>query len=129
MNAALRTGIYTLGKTVTGLSATNLFYRDAKHTQESSFCVFWGVTNTQFIDSGTQFEIDNVQFDFFGTNLSSLETIVLAFKTMFDYTSSLTVTGYTVMSVTRSLERPAQKFDKVWQISLEYEIITSKSRS
>lgn len=129
MTSALRTGIYTLGKTVTGLSATNFFFDEAKHTQSGQYCIFFSVDNFYTWDSGAVFETDNIQFNFYGSNLANLETLVTNFQTVFDFgKDSLTVTGYSVISLTRnSISRPV-KVDKIWQIILEYRVETQKAR-
>ena len=127
MNSALRSGIYYLGKTVTGLDTTNFFYGDAKHSQQSSYCIFYGIDNPFDFDSGSQFEVDHVQFSFFGTVLSTLETLAENFQAVFDF-GTLTVSGYSFIGMKRTLSLPARKTDKVWQIILEYEIETQKSR-
>lgn len=129
MNSALRAGIYTLGKTVTGLSASNLYYENAKHSQQSLYCVFFGVDEDFQFDSGAQHEVSNVQFTFYGTNLANLETQVTNFRTVFDFTTSLSVSGYTVIEVRRTITIPPRKFDGMWQIVLEYRFEIQKARS
>lgn len=129
MNSALRTGIYTLGKTVTGLSATNFFHGKAKDSQSGNYCIYFSIDNPHSWDSASKFEVDNVQFTFHGTTLSTLETLVTNFKTVFDFgKASLTVTGYSVISLTRNFIRGPEQFGKVWQIILEYRIETQIAR-
>ena len=128
MQGNLIKAIKTLGITVIGLSATNLFLDKAKDNQTGQYCVFFPVNDDPAIDSGTQFEHEYVQFDFYGTNLSNLDTLVSNFKTVFDFTDSLSVTGYTVIEVRRIRERGPRKFGDVWQINLEYFIQLEKSR-
>ena len=130
MDKALSAGIYTLGLTVTGLSSTNFSYLEEKHSKTGNYCVFFGVINPFSWDSAAQFEVDFVQFSFRGTNLSTLETLVNNFKAVFDFAkSSLTVSGYSVISCTRVNTKPATPFGDTYQIILEYRIETQKARS
>jgi hypothetical protein len=130
MNSALRTAIYTLGKTVTGLSSSNFYHVQAKQGDSLPYCVFQGIDADFDYDSGTQQENSRVQFSFFGTTLSTLETIANNFKTKFDFgETSLTVSGYSVLRIDRTLDLPPRKENKVWQIILEYEFQLTKSRS
>lgn len=129
MQPELRTGLYTLGKTVSGLSASNFFYGKTKHSLTGNYCTFFGVDDTHSFDSAYQFELVNVQFTFYGTVLSTLETLVSSFKDVFDFgTADLTASGYGVVKLMRTISVPPQRFENVWQIVLEYSVETEKTR-
>ena len=130
MDSALRTGIYTLGKTVTGLDASNFFYGRASHAHPGSYCVFLGIDNPLSFDSGYLHEMNYVQFKFYGEVLATIETLVTNFITVFDFgRSSLSVSGYNVIQVVRIRRRPPRLFGKIWQVDLEYRIEIQKARS
>lgn len=130
MDTALKTGIITLAETVTGLDSTNLFYSAATHSKSYPYCVFFGVDNAHSYDGGTQSETYHVQFTFYWTSASALSTTVEDFKSKFDLLpSSLTVAGYSVIDIRRSLHIPAQMTpENVWQEILEYSIEINKAR-
>jgi hypothetical protein len=128
----LRTGIQTLGQTVTGLSASNFRYGQQRRTQSGQHCFYFGVDNTFEFDSVDGLDRVNVQFTFWGAKLSSLETLVENFKAVFDFTDSLSVEDYNVLEVRRNLSVPAQRFTTgtktTWQIIMEYQFIINKTR-
>lgn len=131
MISALQTGITTLARTVSGLSSSNLFYYEAKHGSSLPYCVFQDITPGEFdYDSLNQFDKTYVQFSFFGTTLSALQTMIASFKSIFDFgESSLTVTGYSVIRIDRINEYTPSKENKVWQLILEYSFEIQKARS
>jgi hypothetical protein len=134
MNGYLRQGIYNLGLQVTGLSSSNFFFEEMKQSASKPYCVFSPITSPLDFDSGAEFENEYVQFSFFadeaGSNLSSLETIVEAFKNVFDFGEKfLGVQNFKVISCIREFVRGPVKVDRVWQVDIQYKIIISKLRS
>jgi len=129
MNQAVREGIYTLAATATGLSSSNLYYAKAPEGKTGIYCVFYGIDDTLEFDSTTQDNISNIQFSFFGTNLTSLETVVESFKGIFDFgEASLAVTGWGTLRLRGMLSIPAQRIDDVYRVILEYEVRVDKAR-
>lgn len=130
MIPALRKGIYTLATTATGLDSTNVYYGKAPEAKTGIFCVFYGITDELDFDSGYKDEITSVQFSFFGTNLTSLETVVESFKSVMDFGyDSLTVSGWTIVDLRREISIPAQRVEDVYQVIMQYRFRIDKSRS
>jgi hypothetical protein len=125
---ALRAGIYTLGKTVSGLDATNLYYGKAKQDQNSPYCVFFGVGNPTTLDSGDEIEKDRIQFDFYGTNLTTLETLVASHKAVFNRSVSLSIANYILIDCRLIFERQPLWEEEYWRISHDYLMQTTKAR-
>lgn len=129
MNNALRDAIYTTGKTVTGLSATNFRHNNVPQETAYPYCVFKGLVNPISRDSATDFEENHVQFSFYGDVVASIDTLAIALQIKFDYgKANLSVSGYTITKCLREFTIPARKIDNVWQIDLQYNIGISKSR-
>jgi hypothetical protein len=131
MVSALRTGIYNAAITVTGLSATNFYYSEAKQDATLPYCVLSVISNPLSWCSNNVYEEDYFQFSLYGTTLSALETIEEAIKTKFDFGhANITVSGYTVilcfrMGTPRKVKLPDSD---VWQIVIEYKTRISKGR-
>jgi len=130
MNSALRTGIYNLGVTVTGLSATNFYYGEAEQNTKHPYCVFSPIGNPVSWCSNNIYEEDYFQFALYGKSLSELETLEAAIIAKFDFTASLSVSGYTVIlcfrqGTTRKVKLPDSD---IWQVVIEYKSRISKGR-
>ena len=129
MISQLRTALYTTGKTVTGLNATNYYFEMAKQGNDYPYCVFYEIASPRDFDSGSKFEICVVQFSIYGKTLSSLETLSNNFKSVFDFgKDNLSVSGYDVITCIQQNEIGPSKFEKTWQIALEYRVELQKSR-
>ena len=126
----LRTALYVTGKTVTGLSATNLFHLEAKQNTAMPYCVFKDVATPRDFDSGSSFETAVVQFSLFNRSLGAIETISTALQAVFDFgKDDLSVTGYDVVTcrqLTGPLSIPIPTGGR--QIVLQYRIEVQKSR-
>lgn len=129
MIQALRNAIYTTGLTVTGVTTANLWYLEAKEDTTFPYVVFSDVTDVVSRDSGTDFENYDIQFSIFSDVLTETESFSAAIKSKFDYgKSNLSVSGYTVVEVVRTLEPSVLKEDKIYHHVLQYKITISKSR-
>ena len=129
MIKVLSDGIATLANTVTGLSSSNFFFDRAEHNELDLFGRFFSVSNDFEIDSGTEFEEDNYQVDFVGTTLTEVYAIAKLFDTTFNLTSSLTVSGYSVILNKRVRIRGPHKDSRMWTLQYEYFVHIEKERS
>lgn len=128
MTKAHITGINTLALTVTGLSSSNYSYSSTFEGKTGTYCVANCVDTFIGADSGSQRITDRVQFMFYGANFTELDALVCAFRSKFDYTLNLSITGYTVERVEPISEVPPIIDGDIWTHILFYEIITLKNR-
>lgn len=129
MVTVLRNEIYRLGKTVSGLSATNIWYLEAPQNTALPYCVFTEFAHPYSFDSGSQYDEVYVQFAIYETRVSNLETLTAALKAVFDFArSSFSVTGYNVITCVRMSDLPIQKFENVYSSIIQYKIEIQKSR-
>ncbi len=133
MTSELRSAIDTLGLTVTGLSANNFFFDKAPEATVHPYVIYSEIANVHSWDSVTLFEDNYFQFDIRSagkeTELDSGETLEAAIKAKFDFTTSLSVTGYTVIQCFRQNTKKKQFPESdIWQIIIEYWVRISKAR-
>jgi hypothetical protein len=134
MTSGLRSAIETLGLTVTGLSENNFFFDKAPEGTVYPHVIYSEIANTVSWDSVNVYEDNYFQFDIRTagkeTELDDAETLEAAITSKFDFTTSLSVTGYNVILCFRQGTRKKTRFpdSDVWQIILEYRVELSKGR-
>lgn len=129
MNQALRNAIYTTGKTVTGLSASNFRFVKVPEGTNLPYVVFNEVASPTDWDSATKFETCHVQFSCYSDVLTEIETFADNIKSKFDFgKDNLTVTGYTVVKCVREFEIGPRQNDKTWEFIIQYQIEISITR-
>lgn len=129
MTAALKTGIYNAGLTVTGLSSSNFAYDEMFQGKTGTYCTFFGINNPLSWDSASKFETDFVQFKIYGTSPTGVDGIIEALAAKFDFgRANITVSGWTVVSCVRTMTVPRRKTEDIWEADIEYRIETQKAR-
>jgi len=134
MTSELRSAIETLGLTVTGLSANNFFFDKAPEGTVYPWVIYSEVANVHSWDSAYYFEDNYFQFDIRNagkeTELDASETLEAAIIAKFDFTTSLSVTGYGVEKCFRQGTPKKTRFENsdIWQTVIEYWVRLSKAR-
>jgi len=123
MELEVRSEIYRLGLTVTGLDANNFFYARAQQSiTVDSYCVYSIIANTMSRDTGSKFEDIYFQFNIYATNLSDAETIEQNLISVFDDSeSNWTLINFSVLNIVREFRTELRPFDK-WQIAIRYHL-------
>jgi hypothetical protein len=121
MITSLRKAIYNQGLTVSGLSASNFFFKEAPQGITVNHCVFSEISNPYAgRTTMSKFEESYVQFAFYGTDQQALETLVKNLRAKFDDSeSSFSLTDYYVLRVDWSLSRDVQ-LEEVKQLIVQY---------
>jgi hypothetical protein len=133
MTSELRSAIETLGLTVTGLSANNFFFDKAPEATAHPYVIYSEIANIHSWDSAYYFEDNYFQFDIRNagkeTELDAIETIEAAIKAKFDFTTSLSVTGYSViLCFQQNTKKTRFSGSDIWQIIIEYWVKLQKAR-
>ena len=129
MIQALKNAIITKAVTISGISASNLFYVQAPDGKSGMYVVYSGVPYEKQWDSMAQFYPVPVQFNFYGPVEATVQTAVEAFEAVMDF-ATLTVSGYTFIHCIPTVPNlSSTKVDNVWQSVLTYMIEISKLRS
>lgn len=130
MISALRTAIKTQAVLVSGISASNFFYGQAKDGQTGLYVVAQGLPfEKEWSSESANFYKIPVQFNFYCSVIATLETALAAFEAGFDF-CTLSVTGYTFVHCVPTLPYvPAAQVENIWQATLTYLIEISKVRS
>ena len=130
---ALFEGIYNLFAPVgakptiyTNLSG-KLYLTEAPQNTSFPYAIYHLVSNDYDFQFREDFEEFLIQFTIFDDNASAVNigTYFENLKTLYDW-SSPTVTGYTVISVTREIAE-LLRFDDVWQYVVQYHILLEKN--
>jgi hypothetical protein len=134
MIAELRSAIETLGLTVTGLSANNFFFDKAPEGTVYPLVIYSEIASTHSWDSVNTYDETFFQFDIRNagkeTELDAAEVIEAAIMAKFDFTTSLSVSGYNVVICSRQGTPKKTRFpdSDIWQILIEYRVQLSKGR-
>lgn len=122
MIGAARTAIYTLLKTVTSLSASNVYFQEADKDIADPYCVFMETGNPADHDTGNYFEEIFFQVAVYSKTLATIETILANVKIAFD-DATLTVSGYVFDGINRIATITRPQDDEGWYMTLvEYRI-------
>lgn len=125
MIPAVRSGIYALGTTITGLTG-GFWWIEAPQETVKPYAVFSQVADPPERDTTTKFENIYFQINFYAASASALETIVTAGKAKFeDSESTLSISGYNVDRIERQFTRD-QKLDEVFQTTIQYKLELTK---
>ena len=123
METEVRKEIFRLAQTVTGLSASNTFYLEARQGATYPYCVFSEITNPFKRDTKTDFETVYFQFSLYGTDLTALETLDAAVIDVFDNSeSSFSLTNFNVRGIIREYRKNAAESFRVWHTVVRYRL-------
>ena len=126
---ALRKEIYRIGKTATGVDATNLFFDQANSKVSGPYTVFKLLTDTHEWDSGSIFDLFYFDLSSWANTAVKVETRDAALKAVFDFSgSSFSVTGYSTVLCLRVSTLPTKKRDELWNVITTYRIELQKAR-
>lgn len=127
---ALRTGLYNLltnSAELTALISTRVYYHEALHNATLPYVVFDILNSLEDRDSASKFFPHMCQFTVAGTTLGSVESVMTALtNALDDKESSLTVTGFGIITITKDFQRLPEYIDKVWNQIIQYTITTQK---
>ena len=130
MISELRTAIVNKAVTVSGVSASNVFYSQATDNKTGLYIVFTGVPYDRAWDSAAKSDEVPVQFNFYCSTLATLESAVFAFAEIFDFGSLTIASPYTFVACLPAVPTlPATKLDDIWQAVLTYNIEVTRLRS
>jgi hypothetical protein len=124
--AALRTEVRgqlnTLLKTVSGLSASNVYFNDAPPKASQPYCVFLFVAQPVTRDTGKEYNDFFIQISLVGKTLATLETLEAAVKVALEG-GTVTLTDHNAVQL-RQLSGGANRREvgNYWQIILEYKL-------
>lgn len=128
MISVLRNEIYRLGKTVTGLSAANLYYDEAAPGLTGTYAIITGLSDLPSYDSGSVFEEVYWNIAGWAQTCYAVETLEKNIKTVFDLCSSFSVAGYSTIINIRISSIPSTKRGDLWNIVIAYKIELQKAR-
>jgi len=125
MNTELRTNIFQIGETITGISG-NFYYMEAPKKTDLPYSVFFFVTNPSSRDSVTKFETFFLQINIFDTDAENLELLTKRVREKFDDGEVLfNLPSFHVDRIDHQFSKPL-KTDKVYQISMQYKLELSQ---
>jgi hypothetical protein len=124
MNNGLRKAIYNLGLTVSGLSASNLFYKQAPKGTNINYCVFSEISNPSAGRSTLRKREDSyIQFSVYGDDQTALESLAKSIRSKFDNSqASFSISDYYVLEVQWQLTRDSFSAD-LNQIIVQYKFL------
>lgn len=124
MNTGLRTAIYNMGITISGITSANLFHKMAPQGTTGTYCVFGEISNPKGAKSSlTKLEDSYIQFSVYGENQSSLETLAKAIRSKFDNSqASFSIADYYVLEVQWQLTRDSFSED-INQIIVQFRFL------
>lgn len=138
---SLRIGIYNvfladsdLKTALGGDSERRLYYTKAPQNPQSPYAVFQYVAGDIDLSFDQIFELTTWQFSIFNKSDNPLSTTTIndVFKKMAaaydDAEATMTVSGYSVISVTRNTSNFLPTLDDMQQMVMSYEIMMQKSR-
>lgn len=125
MITEVRTKIFTLGSSVTGLTG-GFYYLEAPQKTAKPYAVFSSVANPVSRDTASKFEEIYWQVNLYGEDLTALELIAKKFREEFeDSESSWSLTAYHLDRIEFESSREA-KYEKIFQITQQYKLELTK---
>lgn len=125
MIAEIRTGIYTLGAAITGLTG-GFWWLEAPQGTAFPYAVFSQVTHIQDRDTASKFEEIYFQINHYANSAAALETIAKASKAKFeDSENDWTLTEYHLDRIEFQLSRESKNGD-VFQTTHQYKLELTK---
>lgn len=129
-HSALKTALYTK-LTASGTWNTNIggrvYYLQAPQGASMPCCVYSFYADTHSWDSGSEFEEVYVQFSIFDSNSSSSNIGTLESNLIDLLNTTLTITGYTQISLKRLSKRYLIDENRIWNSIIEYRIELQKN--
>lgn len=126
MIAEIRTTIYDHLLTVTGLSASNLWWGEAPQgTTEDPYCVISLVSNPLTRDTNQEFEEIYFQVSTYGTTLNTIEVIEAnVHSVLYNSLTALNIllTNYIATQISLQFRTNLKIDEKFWQNVLRYKL-------